>query len=61
MEITSEECEWCKGSGVDSEGAALGNPYACIDCQGTGFKYGKLGRRKYIDEQDELFKIVCPE
>lgn len=35
------ECEWCNGSGVDSEGISMGAYYDCIDCQGTGKDWSK--------------------
>lgn len=42
--ITTEKCKWCEGSGIDSDGVAMGNPYPCSDCEGTGFKHKQAGR-----------------
>lgn len=50
--VTSEECEWCEGSGVDIEGESMGSPYACVDCKGTGFKHGEEGRVLYNKQMD---------
>lgn len=52
-EITADKCEWCDGSGVDSEGIQLGNPYPCIDCEGTGFKQKEKGKSLYYKQMDE--------
>lgn len=53
IEITAEKCEWCEGSGIDSEGLALGNPYACVDCRGTGFLHYEAGKELYKRLQNE--------
>lgn len=37
LEWVDKECKSCKGTGVDVEGVALGNPYPCIECQGESF------------------------
>lgn len=37
LEWINEDCKSCKGTGVDVEGVALGNPYPCIECQGESF------------------------
>ena len=34
LEWINEDCKSCKGTGVDVEGVALGNPYPCIECEG---------------------------
>ena len=51
--VTSEFCDYCKGSGVDQEGINMGNPYACTECKGTGFKYENEGKKQYFKEMDE--------
>lgn len=50
MYITSEQCSWCDGSGVDSEGVENGSYYGCVDCRGTGFVHYEEGRDKYNEE-----------
>lgn len=37
LEWINEDCKSCKGTGIDVEGVALGNPYPCIECQGESF------------------------
>lgn len=37
LEWVDKECKSCKGTGIDVEGVALGNPYPCIECQGESF------------------------
>lgn len=39
--VSLEECKRCEGTGIDSEGVSLGNPYNCINCRGTRFKEGE--------------------
>jgi len=34
LEWVDEDCKSCKGTGIDVEGVALGNPYPCIECEG---------------------------
>lgn len=48
--ITTEKCKWCEGSGIDSDGVAIGNPYPCSDCEGTGFKHKQAGRTLFLEE-----------
>ena len=45
--VSLEECKWCEGTGIDSEGASLRNPYNCIDCRGTRFKEGEKAEKYY--------------
>lgn len=52
MEITSELCEWCDGSGTDSESNIF---KGCPDCQGTGYKYGIRGKELYNKQLNEEF------
>jgi hypothetical protein len=54
--ITATKCKWCKGSGVDTEGISMGNPYPCTECKGTGFEHGEEGKRLYYKEMDEAEK-----
>ncbi|AMA62057.1 dUTPase family protein [Kurthia sp. 11kri321] len=37
LEWVDKECKSCKGTGIDVEGVASGNPYPCIECQGESF------------------------
>lgn len=53
-ELTADKCTWCKGSGIDSEGILLGNPYACTECRGTGFEHGEEGKKLYFKEMDRV-------
>lgn len=41
--ITTESCNWCRGSGRED------GHLPCPDCQGTGYRYGKAAER-YFDE-----------
>ncbi|WP_368900749.1 hypothetical protein [Oceanobacillus oncorhynchi] len=56
--VPLDKCEWCNGSGVDSDGISVGNPYPCTDCEGTGFKYGEEAMREELrlanEEGDRL-------
>lgn len=55
MKITSELCEWCNGSGSDSES----NIYnGCPDCKGTGYKHGNKGKDLYNKKlNEELIRL----
>lgn len=48
--VTSAKCEWCNGTGTDSESNIFNG---CPDCQGTGYEFGEKGRLKHLKEMKQ--------
>jgi len=49
-QISLEKCKWCNGSGRDY---SISPNCPCMDCESTGFKYGKVAKEEYDRQHEE--------
>lgn len=58
MEQKFPKCQWCKGTGTDSEMLAVGAVQGCWDCEATGLEGGKKAQQEYFSIISEEMKEV---
>jgi RecJ-like exonuclease len=52
--ISLEKCPWCDGSGsTTQDGYIFSTHYPCPDCEGTGFKYGRVAEKEWERQVEE--------
>lgn len=52
--ISLEKCPWCNGSGsTTQDGYIFSTHYPCQDCEGTGFKYGRVAEKEWERQVEE--------
>ena len=54
--ISLEKCPWCNGSGsTTQDGYIFSTHCPCPDCEGTGFKYGRVAEKEWERQVKKSF------